>query len=246
MAAAMAWLAMTKVIFGYVIPVMLLVSIFLLIIPAFRIPAKRSVLIFLLSFVFCLPWLLYTWRLTDKFFYWTNSGGMSLYTMSTPYANELGNWETIPVLKSNPNRQAFIDSILKLKPLEKDEAYKTAAIENIKKHPGKFFSNWKANVGRLLFNYPFSRARQSIQSFNTIIPNMFVVVLVILTFPFCMVRYKRFSGGMVMIFLFFVIYFFGSSLVSAYPRMFYVTMPFWFLFISYIFGNIISVRLKQD
>ncbi|MFA5973163.1 MAG: hypothetical protein WC780_12490 [Lentimicrobiaceae bacterium] len=245
-AFSIAYLVMTKVIFGYVILLMLFFSMFMFLLPAFRSSAKKSTLIFLLSFVFCLPWLLYTYSLTNKLFYLTNSGSMSMYTMSTPYANELGDWKSSEELQQNPNHKVFMDSIAKLNSLQRDEAYKTAAIENIKSHPKKFLSNWIANVGRLLFSYPYSNEAQSIKTFWTIIPNMFVIVFIVLTFVLSILHYKEFPEGLILLFLFILIYLFGSTLISAYRRMFYVTMPFWVFFISYVFNNIISVKIKQD
>jgi hypothetical protein len=245
-AFSIAYLALTKVIFGYIILSMLFISVLLFLLPKFRSSAKKSILIFLISFVLCLPYLLYTYSLTNKLFYWTNSVSMALYTMSTPNANELGDFSDSDELLLNPNHKVFIDSISRLKPLAIDEAYKTAAIKNIKNHPQKFFFNWIANVGRLLFSYPFSNAVQTIKSYFTIIPNMFIIVLIILILPVSIVHYKKFPEGIILLFLFVLIYLLGSSLVSAYRRMFYITIPFWFFFISYVFNNIISIKIKQD
>lgn len=169
-----------------------------------------------------------------------------MYTMSTPYENELGNWRNSGELQQNPNHKVFMDSIAKLNSLQRDEAYKTAAIENIKSHPKKYFSNWVANVGRLLFSYPYSNSEQTIKTYWTIIPNMFVIVIIVLTFALSILHYKKFPEGLILLFLFILIYLFGSTLISAYRRMFYVTMPFWVFFISYVFNNIISVKIKQD
>jgi hypothetical protein len=171
---------------------------------------------------------------------------MALYTMSTPYANELGDWKSSDELLLNSNHKVFIDSISKLNSLEKDEAYKTAAIKNIKNHPRKYFLNWIANVGRLLFSYPFSNTGQTIKSYFTIIPNMFVIVLLILIFPVTVIQYKKFPEELILLLLFILIYLFGSTLISAYRRMFYITMPFWVLIISYVFNNIISIKIKQN
>lgn len=245
-AFSIAYLVMTKVIFGYVILLMLFVSMFMFLLPAFRSSAKKSTLIFLLSFVFCLPWLLYTYSLTNKLFYWTNSGSMSMFMMSTSYANELGDWKNRGELQQNPNHKVFMDSIAKLNSLQRDEAYKTAAIQNIKNHPKKYLSNWIANVGRLFFSYPYSNKEQTIKTYWTIIPNMFVIVIIVLTFVLSILQYKKFPEGLILLFLFILIYLFGSTLISAYRRMFYVTMPFWVFFISYVFNNIISVKIKRD
>jgi len=241
----LAFLAMTKVIFGYVILSMIFVSIFMLVFPQFRSSAKKSTLIFLLSFVFCLPWLLYTYNLTNNFFYWTNSGSMSLYTMSTPYENELGDWSSSVELNLNPNHKVFIDSISNLNALQRDKAFKKKAIENIYNHPKKYFSNWTANIGRLVFSYPYSYGEQTIKTYFTIIPNMFVIVFILLAAVIGIVRYNKLPIELILLLLFILIYLFGSSLVSAYRRMFYITIPFWILFLSYVFTNLITIKFRK-
>ena len=245
-AFSIAYLVMTKVIFGYVVLIMLFVSLIMFLLPDFHSSAKKATMIFLISFIFCLPWLIYTYSLTNKLFYWTNSGSMALYTMSSPYANELGDWKSSDELLLNPNHKVFIDSISKISSLERDKAYKAAAIKNIKNHPGKYFHNWIANVGRLLFSYPFSNAGQTIKSYFTIIPNMFVVVMLILIFPVGIIQHKKFPEELILLLLFILIYLFGSTLISAYRRMFYITMPFWILLISYVFNNLISIKIRHD
>jgi len=224
---------------------MLFVSLFMCFISKFQLAAKKSSIIFLLSFIFCLPYLIYTFNLTNKFFYWTNSGSMSLYTMSTPFEKELGNWDSFSELLDNPNHTAFIDSIMQLEPLKRDEALKYKALENIKNHPKKYFTNWIANVGRLLFSYPYSNAEQSIKTYFTIIPNMFIIVFIFFAAAIGTIRYKSFPKEILFLLFFVIIYLFGSSLVSAYRRMFYITMPFWILFISYVFTNVINITFKQ-
>jgi hypothetical protein len=240
---------MTKVIFGYVIAIMILGSLFTLFFSKLRTSAKKSVLIFLISFIFCLPWLYYTHSLTNKLFYWTNSGSMSLYTMSAPFPNELGDWKSEIELKQNPNHKAFMDSIENLNSLERDEAFKNAAIKNIKKHPNKYFSNWLANIGRLLFSYPFSNQYNHAQNLKTywfILPNMFIVVILALTLPLSIFNLKKFPDSLIYLFIFFTIYLFGCTLVSTYRRMFYVTLPYWFLFISFVFNKLVSVKINKD
>jgi hypothetical protein len=165
--------------------------------------------------------------------------------MSAPYANELGDWHNSRDLQLNPNHRVFMDSILKLQPLERDEAYKTAAIENIKSHPKKYLSNWISNVGRLIFSYPYSNTQQTIKSLFTIVPDMFVVVIIVLLFAASIVHYKKFPEGVIWLFLFILIYLFGCTLLSAYRRMFYITMPFWFFFISYVLNNIFSLKIRN-
>ena len=244
-AFSIAYLAMTKVIFGYVILLMLFISIFMFLLPIFRSSAKKSALIFLVSLFFCLPWLIYTYNLTDKIFYWSNSGSMSLYTMSTPYVGESGQWYDQELLLKNPNHTVFIDSILRLTPLQQDDAYKKAAITNIRNHPAKYLTNFISNIGRLLF-FPSDYAPDTIFSYYPFVPNMFIVVFIVITMAVSLVHYKRIPPELILLFMFIFIYLFGSTVVSAYRRMFHITMPFWFFFFSYVFNNLISIKIKQN
>lgn len=242
---SIAFLAVTKVIFGYVIIVMLLVSVLMCLFPIFRNVAKKSTVIFTVAFVFCLPWLCYTYSITKRVLYWTNSGSMSLYTMSTPYENESGQWYGEDLLLKNPNHALFIDSITNLSPLLKDDAYKTAAIKNIKTHPKKYAYNFISNVGRLLF-FPSNYAPDTIWSYYPFIPNMFLVVFIFFGVVISIRYYKNVPQEIVFLFLFILIYLMGSTFVSAYRRMFYITVPFWLLFIAYVFNNIITIKLNRQ
>jgi 4-amino-4-deoxy-L-arabinose transferase-like glycosyltransferase len=241
---ALAYLCMTKVIFGYVIPVVLIISIFASILPGFRTSAKKSIVVFSTAFIFCLPWLFYTFNLTHKIFYWSNSGSMSLYTMSSPFPDESGQWHMEEQLAKNPNHAAFMDSILKLTPLEREEAYKKQAVINIKTHPGKYLTNIVSNTGQLLF-FPSDLAPDTIFAYIPFIPNMFIVVFIVLTLSASLVYYRYIPKEVVFLTLFILIYLSGSLFVTAYRRMFHITMPFWFFFFAYIFSNLISVSINK-
>jgi hypothetical protein len=156
-----------------------------------------------------------------------------------------GDWLQESDMLKIPSHKEFIESISGLKPLEKDEAYKKAAIQNIKSKPVKFVKNCIANLGRLVFSYPYSYTEQSISSFFTIVPNMFFVVLLSLTLPFCVVRYRQFPEGFMLLFVFVLIYLGGSTLVSAYRRMFYITMPFWAVYFSFVYSHIFKISISK-
>lgn len=239
---AIAYLAMTKVIFGYVILVLILVSLVLFLIPKTKKKGGRAFTIFFLSYVLCTPWLFYTYSITGELNYWGNSGSMSLYTMSSPHEDDLGDWTHYNQM--GEHHQEFIERIYQLTPLEIDRAYRTKAIENIKNHPKKFVKNYLANIGRLFFSYPYSNEKQDIGTYFTIIPNMFIVVLLVLTIPVFALRIKKIPFELLILLLFVFAYLFGSSLVSSYRRMFYINLPIVFLYFSFVFYNLITVRLK--
>ena len=242
----LALLALTKVIFGYVIVFMIIAAIAGL---AFRTSSRmaaKSLPVFVIAFAFCLPYLFYTYKLTDKPFYWASSGGMSLYTMSTPYANEYGDWRNSEKLIQEDNHREFMESIQGLSTLQRDEAFRKAALENIRKHPRKYVMNWFSNVGRLLFHYPWSYKLQSPETFFILIPNMFVLVFLVLSLGTGLRYYRRIPPEIVVLLLFMLAYLFGSSLLSAYRRMFIITMPFWVVYISFILGRVVRLSIREE
>ena len=244
-AFTIAYLCMTKIIFGYVIIIMLCLSFGMYFIKKYQSQAKKVFLLFSIAFMFCLPWLYYTYTITHKTFYWSNSGSMSLYTMSSPYENELGDWEIMADSIPNPNRAIFMDSITKLTPLQRDAAYNEAALKNIKTHPKKYIANWFANVGRLFFSMPFSNKLQSTRMYFLLIPNMFIIVTILLILGVSLKHYNKYPVAIQLLFIFISIYLLGCTFVSAYKRMFYITMPFWFIVISFFFKNIVSIKIRE-
>lgn len=240
-----SFLALTKVIFGYVILAMIFISLLLSLSKRYRQIAFKSAVIFLLSFVFCTPWLFYTYAISGKMLYWGSSGGMSLYTMSSPYAGELGDWSNKEDLLLNPNHHVFMDSIRNFNQIERDDAFKKAAIRNIKNHPEKYLLNWLANTGRLFFSYPFSNSKQSINTYRTLLPNMLLIIIVIQLVIYGWYKKIIYPKELTLLLIFFLIYLAGSTLLSAYRRMFYISIPFWVVFISFFYSKIISLKSED-
>ncbi|MFM7726566.1 MAG: ArnT family glycosyltransferase, partial [Flavobacteriales bacterium] len=126
-AAWLAWLTLTKVIFGYVVLVCMLVFGLASLIQRKNAKLKASFRFTTLAMVLCLPYLVYTYSVSGKLFYWGNAGGMQLYWMSSPYEDELGDWH-YKSLKDDASLMqhhgAFFASIDTLEPVEKDDAFK--------------------------------------------------------------------------------------------------------------------------
>ncbi|MHB8067023.1 MAG: hypothetical protein ACYDIC_03875 [Desulfobaccales bacterium] len=243
----LAFLALTKVIFGYVILIIIATSFI-----AYAIKRKKEVMkvfsIYIIAMLFCLPYLFYTYSLTGKIFYWGNSGGMSLYWLSTPYSGEFGNWYDWSQVYSEPqlyaNHHSFFDRIAKLDSLRQDEEFKKQGLKNIREHPIKYLSNWLCNIGRLLFSYPFSYKLQSPTTFYYLIPNMFIVVLSTLCIYMTIIRYKYIPFEIITLLLLLAVYLGGSSLLSAYERQFRPVLPIIFLWISFTLFNIVEIRIR--
>jgi len=246
LAATIALLILTKVIFAYAVVVLLTVSLGLIFNRRLNEYSKKIVFVSATSLIFCLPYLFYTHSLTGELFYWSNSGSMSLYTMSSPDKSDFGDWKGARVLKLKPYHKEFMDSVLVLTPLERDEAYMEKAVQNIKENPGKYVLNWVANVNRMLFSFPLEdqSVMRTYYSIFKLLPQAAVVILTLLTLSAGLIKWRQIPGEILLLLLFILIYLGGSSLLSAVERMFYITIPVWTIYIAYIFEKIIDVNIS--
>ena len=241
----LALLALTKIIYGYVI--ILFICFLLLLIVLKKNNFKHILYIILLSIIWCLPYLIYTYNLTGKIFYWGNSGGSSLYWMSTPFQNEYGDWrpytdlEKIPQLKIN--HEKFFESINKLDNIRRDDAFEEKAIKNIINYPHKYLMNWLANLGRMFFSYPYSYTNQKLSTYFYL-PNIFLIfVLLLCIYPLIVVR-NKIPVELISLLVFTFFYLFLSSLGSAYARQSFLVLPFFILIITYTISKL-DINIKN-
>jgi hypothetical protein len=237
-------LALTKVIFGYVLLAMILICLAVWLIRKRSRRMLQMTKIFTFAMAFCLPYLIYTYSLTGKPFYWGNAGGLQLYWMSTPYEDELGDWH-VPTLEENPllqqNHGAFFAEIEHLGPVEKDEALKKKAIEHIKAHPKKYIYNWIANMGRTFFSHPLSFLKPSNGLFPYLLPNIFLIVFAALMAIPTIRYYKKFPLEILVLLTFSLVYLGGISLMSSYPRFLFMIVPIWMLWIAWGLHRFVKV-----
>jgi len=244
----LAYLALTKVFFGFVLMIGLGISLALWFWKRTN-PWKKTAVVYSVAFFLCLPYLTYTYLLTGRILYWSNSGGLSLYCMSTPFAGESGDWFDDKKFGNNPllakNHQDFFTQISKLPAVDKDEALKKKAIQNIIEHPSKFALNWLANVGRLLFNYPYSYTTQKLSTYAFMLPNMFLIVFfALLVYP-AIKAYRTIPYELFSLLGFVLIAFGGSSLLSAYSRQFLPLTPIVCLWIFFIWSKIVRIEVRR-
>lgn len=243
----LAYLALTKIFFGYAILAGLVLSLLLF---AWRRQGRRktTTVVYGLSLLWCVPYLVVTYSWTGKVFYWATSGGMSLYWMSSPYAGELGSWfsdddvQALPEL--SPHREFFAE-IADLSEVERDEALKKQALDNIIHHPSRFLMNWIANVGRLLFSYPFSYTPQKLSTYFYLLPNMFLVVLLLLSVYPAGLRYRAIPYEIYALLLFALIATGGTSLLCAYDRQFRPQVPIFLLWMSIVYLRILRIEMRD-
>src|SRR5215831_7770529 len=245
----LGYLALTKVLFGYVIVVCLIIAGLAFMLVKRSQVLKKAMAVCGIAFLVCLPYPLYTYSLTGKLFYWGNVGGMQLYWMATPYEDELGDWQFIEQIRANPklaeNHLAFYEKVAKLPSIERDDAFRREAIHNIVTHPLKYFTNWLNNIGRLLFDYPYTYVDQRLRTYYYMIPNMFIVVLGILSIYPAWRRRKVTPKEILALLVFVIIATAGTSLVSAQARQFWVLTPIVDLFIITVLLNSVVVNVPS-
>jgi hypothetical protein len=253
----LGYIALTKVIFGYVLLLLLIWNVLLLIRNRKENDYKKTALILLIAFITVMPYLLYTYNLTGRFYYWGNSGGMSLYWMSNPCKNEYGSWineklnqkETYSAVGCSAtllklNHQKDIDEVLKYKGVQKDDAYKRIAIQNIKNYPVKYGKNVLANISCLLFDFPQTYTYQRILLKIWYFSILYTLILVSLVLTIFNWRNIPFHIKFIVVFAF--IYLGGSSLLSGASRQFIVIVPALLVWIAYVFNKSIVVKFRFD
>lgn len=153
---ALAALALCRVEYGYVLLAALVLSgVWLLVRRSAA--ARHSAIAAAVALVLCIPWLGYTYSLTSKPFYWGNSGGLSLYWMTAP--GNLGDWHSGTEVFAVPQLAAarpLFTELRRLQPVTQDERLQHVAFRNMRNDPLHYLANVGRNVGRLLFNTPYS------------------------------------------------------------------------------------------
>ena len=240
------YLALTKVIFGYVLVVLgaIIFSVYV-----FR-NKDKMLLSFgklcLVAFLVCVPYLSYTYSVTGKLFYWGNSGGMNLYWMSTPYEEEYGDWFYFETLNEDrpliyERHKDYLLSIKELSPLAKDEELKRKGVEQIMAHKAKFVKNWVANVSRIFLGQPHSYNYQSNNHLYYLLPNSLLILALIVALVLSVFNYKRITVEAYFIVGVALIYLGGVSLLSALIRFLYPIIPLLIFGIVYIFERFIII-----
>ncbi|MBS1929152.1 MAG: glycosyltransferase family 39 protein [Chitinophagaceae bacterium] len=274
---AFGYLALTKVIFGYVMVCMLGGTVLIFLFNRNADTVRKSILICLVGLASVIPYLTLTYAHTGKFFYWATSGGNNLYWMSTPYAGEYGSWFPAAMfqLDSTTNRagdtkrvvdveerstgyipgtvdsirehhEATYKDIYRFSGVQRDEAYKRHFFENVKKHPKKYLYNCFSNVGRMLFNFPFTYSVQKPGTLLRIPLNGIIVLFSLLCLVPTFLNWRKINFPARYFLIFSVLYFGGSILGSAEIRMFTMIAPLLLFWIGIVLENFVRIRLKEE
>ena len=238
------FLALAKVLFGYVIAVAIVFFLATLLIQRKR-SALRPLVVACIALAICVPYLHRNYSRTGKPFYWAQAGGLSLYWMSSPFEEEYGDW--LSGTKSwlgnywkAEKHHEFMETLRNLSAVERDDTLRREAVRNIKDHPGKFARNWVANITRLFIHHPFSYKDQAMKDLRVLIPGSILLVLCLL----CMIptagSWRNIPPEIRQVFLISLFYVAGNSLLSAYDRMLLPVFPMMAVWLAYMLARILE------
>ena len=246
---SLGYLILTKIIFGYVVITLILIILPFILFKKTTLYSKKYVVILVLSICISFPYLAYTYSITNKVLYFGNSGGMSLYWMSTPYENEFGDWHWFETLEKKTeiynNHKSYLSTIKDLAPVEKDTALKEKAIENILNNKTKFFKNWVSNIGRILFNYPYSNPEKSNRLIIVAFLNSILLLTIFISIILGIKNIRKIEPVFFIIGLFIMIYLSGISLLSAQHRFLFIIFPAILIWVTYILNIFLKIELKK-
>jgi 4-amino-4-deoxy-L-arabinose transferase-like glycosyltransferase len=268
------YLALTKPIFGYVLLFMIIGTILLWIVNKKNVNFKKSASVLAIASLITIPWLAYTYQMTGKILYWSSFGGNNLYWMSSPYESEYGDWSPYPgpyeekdqvpgtLEKVKSLHKKDFDQIFKSKEAQdlyikngeiygspytgviQDDTLKQIAYCNILSYPVKFIQNCISNAGRMIFNYPSAYTLQKPSTLKRLPINGTILVFAAFSFIITLVNWKKILFPLRFLLFFALLYFGGSLLGSAGPRMFTIIVPILLFWIAYIFQRSIKVKVK--
>ncbi len=85
------WLALTQFVFSYILILGILTGVAIWFFTRKAVWGQTAIL-YAIAYALCIPYLIYTYSLTGKKFYWGTNGGEQMYWMTSPVSEELGNW----------------------------------------------------------------------------------------------------------------------------------------------------------
>ena len=212
-------------------------------------PSRRLALVHGLALALCVPWLAYTYSVTDRPLLWGTSGSLSAYWMSSPYAADTGDWHCATDVFSQdwlaPHRP-FFRANAGLSPVEQNRALERRAVENLREHPGNYAGNLAANASRMLFNVPYSERGFETRSLAFVIPGLVLLGFLAVT----LVRLLRADDALVpeaLPFALFAAVAFAVHLpISAYTRMLIPIVPLLVWLITYALAGSPSTSATGD
>jgi hypothetical protein len=245
-AGFMALLALTKPVFGYTILVGIVLygTLYL----AGRSPVMRTLaLCHTTALALCTPYLAHTYAVSGRPLYWSSAGGLAFYWMAASQGDDLGDWHSpsnsAAMAAVAPEHRRFLAGLAGMGAVERDAVLWRAGLRHALARPATYARNWGANLGRLLFSYPFSHTPQKLDTYFYLAPNaLFLAAAGLATWPFAR-RWRAIPVELRVLVAFAVVSLAGMSLVSCLARYFVPMVPLIGLAMAYCFDRLITIRL---
>lgn len=248
-AAFLGWLTLTRVIFGHVMIASLVMCAALLVIRDWRPQLRRALLVIAGGLLLCVPWLVHTWQKTGQILCWSTNSGELLYWMCSHREGENGHWfnyedaMTHPALA--PHHGDFFEETLKLPVLEREAAFKSAAMADLKANPKQFAYNWACNLSRLAFGFPRSHLPEELRSVVLIAINGPIIAAASLLGLLGLWRWRSLPVELWLLMGMAAIYLGGSSLAPALPRYFVIVLPILLLGVAAVWTRHVRLSLVE-
>jgi hypothetical protein len=155
---ALGVLALVRTEYGYLITLGLVVGAAVWAVRRTRTP-KAVTVVCAIGLACCVPWLAYTYSMTDRHFYWGNAGALNLYWMTSPDPDDVGDPHVYEVVFRNPDyveHRPLFRRLETMPPIEQSDELQRISRENIADHPTLFARNVGLNLSRMIVNHPFS------------------------------------------------------------------------------------------
>ena len=168
--------------------------------------------------------------------------------MTSPIDGEYGDWHGADAVATRPelsrNHGEFYASLQGLSLVEQDTAFKQAALQNIREYPLKYLANLGCNIGRMLFNYPYSYTPQKPSTFLYLVPNMFLVVGAFVAACLLAENFRQIRLDIAAVAALLVTAMGISALVSGYARQFTILVPWVLVLIAQSGGLFLERRSR--
>jgi hypothetical protein len=229
-AFALAWLTLTRVVFGHVASAMLVFTLAAMLFAPRHHPVLRRVAgVFALSLLLCLPYLLYTRAKTGKFPVWATTAPELQYWLTSTYPGENGHWYSPEQVYASPELNAHHGDFMRLvestpAPREQ-ELYAEKRGEHVRRNPKGVAVNWACNVTRLFFGFPRSLEREKLSTIGYIIINGPICAAAVLALLLAWKYRRTLPPEPVLLLLMAAVFLGGSTLAPAQPRYSMTVLP---------------------
>ncbi len=228
---ALTWLVMTRVMFGHVITVLLLISLAAWAVwKGMRPVWGRTAAVVGLAFLLCQPYLFHTKAKTGSWYRWSTNSGELLYWLTAQHPDGNGHWynydeaQNLPQLA--PYHGEFIARVIKLPVLEREAEFTRVGLENLRTAPrGRLFYNWVCNACRFFIGLPTAFKNEGLTTVLIVCFHVPFLLLMAAAFWFALRRPFQVPQPLLILALFACIYMGGSTLATARSRYFAVITP---------------------